>query len=126
MTQPFLDEEEIEKMAQDGREVVAENVSTLLRLRGWSQEELERRSGVAQKTVSNIVRSGSTMTGKLAAIAYAFGLEPWMMLLPKAWEIKQPKKLDTLLQDYMACDREGQEHIERSAEKEAAYQKAKK
>lgn len=124
--EPFLDEDEIEQMGRDAKNIVAANVSALMEQRGWSQQELERRSGVAQKTVSNIVRTGSTGTGKLAAIAFAFGLEPWMMLLPRAADIQQPKKLSGLMRDYFDCDREGQEHIEKAAERESAYQRARK
>lgn len=126
MRHQYTDEEEIEEMEQDAREIVSSNVRALLKLRGWSQEEIERRSGVAQKTVSNIVRSGSTMTNKLASIAYAFGMEPWMLLVKNAWEIAQPKKLGGLLSSYMECSRDGQEHIENTAEREVEYQKSKK
>jgi transcriptional regulator with XRE-family HTH domain len=50
--------------------------------RGWSQQELAKRSGISQRQISNLLsgtQSASLDTAE--AIAQAFDLETWHMLI---------------------------------------------
>jgi transcriptional regulator with XRE-family HTH domain len=63
--------------------VFAENLSNLMRDHGVNQSELARRSGVAQKTISNIVRTQhSVQIDNLSKLSCALGVPGWSLLVP--------------------------------------------
>lgn len=49
----------------------------------WTQRDLERESGVSQRSISNILRQEQSPSVEVAdALAKPFGLEGWHLILP--------------------------------------------
>jgi transcriptional regulator with XRE-family HTH domain len=113
------------EMAAKYQEVVADNLE---RLRGddarITQAQLAAKSGVAQKTISNIETTGTTTTGKIAAVAAGLGIQPFALFIPEISDIKTAKQLDRLITHFLESSAEGKEAIGRTAEAEARYSKA--
>ncbi len=65
------------------RRIVSSNIRTLMRKRAWTQPELAKKSGVAQRTISNALNEKHGMSIEtLEAIARAFDRPGWLLLLP--------------------------------------------
>lgn len=66
------------------RKTLAQNIEALRKHRGWTQLQLEAKSGVSQSHISNIVRGeNDASTAKIDAIAEAFGIPAWLLLVPE-------------------------------------------
>ena len=106
----------------------ASNVRRLMGHLGWTQSKLEAESGVAQTTVSNLLRYGSTAEKvstleTVEAIAKAFRVEPWKLQIPDVpIEMLLNEQLDQLMSTYATISPEGRESIWRVAESEARYE----
>ena len=62
--------------------VFATVLTELMRQRGWSQRELAKRSGIGQTQISKLLSGTSSPSLDTAeAIAQAFDLETWHMLI---------------------------------------------
>lgn len=105
----------------DAKAIVARNVRAIMEEMDWTQKDLQARSGVAQKTISNIVRTGSTTTGRLDAIAMAVGLPGWALMITPFPGIQHVRGLAEVAALYLACDEEGKRQIARVASAEARY-----
>lgn len=69
----------------DTRRTVATNLRALLDLREWSEHDLAKKSGVAQKTINNILNMRTAATIETAqSLATPFGLTNWHLLIPLA------------------------------------------
>lgn len=65
------------------RGTVAKNLQALLDHRKWTQVQLAAKSGISQAHISNILRQvNDPSTEKIDAIAAAFGLPGWLLLVP--------------------------------------------
>ena len=65
------------------RAVLANNLQAQLNIREWGQQELHRRSKVAQSTIGRILRQETAADIEtLGQIAKALGIEPWALLAP--------------------------------------------
>ena len=65
------------------RRTVAENLKALMAHRKWTQIQLEAKSGISQSHISNIIREeNDPSTAKLDAIASAFGIPAWLLMIP--------------------------------------------
>jgi transcriptional regulator with XRE-family HTH domain len=64
------------------RRAIALKIHGLRTDRGWNQAELAHKSGVSQKTISNLEdpNSHACQLDKLDAIAKSFGLEAWQLI----------------------------------------------
>jgi transcriptional regulator with XRE-family HTH domain len=61
---------------------LAENVRALMQKKNWTQQELAKKSGLSQKTISNVLnQKSSTTIGTLDRLGYAFGISPWSLLM---------------------------------------------
>lgn len=70
------------KPASSSANIAAANIRALMLLAGHNQVSLAKRSGVDQKTISNVVRSETEATlGTLEALAAALGVQPWTLLV---------------------------------------------
>lgn len=111
--------------------VLATNLSRLIAIGGphglpTSQAELARRSGVAQKTLSNWLapeRGGAPNLDKLVPVARVYSLEVWQLLIP---DLPDDMLLLGHLKDLVANYRKiinpkAREYIDRIAEAEAGY-----
>lgn len=91
-------------------ERLADNVRALMKQHGnLTQDGLKARSGISQAQISNILRKAQNpQLDTLAAIAGAFGLEPWQLLQPtEALERPGGEGLAKLSDFYLRCDSEG-------------------
>jgi transcriptional regulator with XRE-family HTH domain len=66
------------------RETIARNLRILMDRSSWSQRDMAAKSGVSQRQISNILQSSSSCSTETAdALAKAFGLEGWHLMLPR-------------------------------------------
>lgn len=97
---------------------VAARVRRLRKARGWSQGELANHAGMIQKTVSNIEKAGRTgdrniMIRHITALAAAFEVEPWQLMLPdEHGDALLCQKTAKLLHDYGKCSEDERKLIE--------------
>lgn len=84
------------------RKTVAQNLKALLGHRKWTQLQLEAKSGVSQSHISNILRGeNDASTAKLEAIAGAFGIPAWLLLVPELpIEVLDSPELPQLIDRY--------------------------
>ena len=113
------------------REILAKNLGRLLCIGGayglpTNQSELSRRSGVAQKTISNWLdpsRGIKPVLENLDAVAAVYGLEVWQLLVPDLPDdLLLQGHLKKLVADYGKIKNPAARlYIDRIAEAEAAY-----
>lgn len=71
------------KVRPKTRVSVARNLRALMELAHLSQRDLESKSGVSQRQISNILSQSTSCSVETAeALARPFGLEGWHLLLP--------------------------------------------
>lgn len=102
-------------------ETLAVNLRFLMSLHGWSEPELARRSGVAQKTINNILHKVYRAKIETAdQLAKAFGLEGWHLILPNLiQDIQSGSTITRLIAAYLESPEDGQKIILGIAEREA-------
>jgi transcriptional regulator with XRE-family HTH domain len=102
------------------RKTIALNLRGLLTKRGWSEHALAKHSGVAQKTINNILAERSACTVETAAaLAKAFNLTEWHLLIPNLPdELLNSPSLAKIVQDWIHATPEGRDHIESVAKRE--------
>ena len=107
----------------DPRDTLSTNLKALTSLRGYDQVQLAKRSGVNQKTISNILNTRNAPNlDKLELIAKAFGLNAWHLIIPGLpAELVGGGSIDRLFQNYAASDQKGRDYIDHVAEREATY-----
>lgn len=107
------------------RAVVIANIRMLMEAAQESQHSLAKRLGWKQSTLSNLLSGRHNIAIERAeAIAQAYGLEGWHLLLkdlPR--DLAKSKTIGRLFSDYMSASDEGKEHIGMVAEREARYGK---
>lgn len=111
--------------------IIAANLSRLLAIGAphglpKSQSELARRSGVAQKTISNWLapeRGGAPQIDKLDRVARVYGLDVWQLLVPDLPDdMLLLGHLKKLVANYRKISSlRAREYIDRVAEAEAGY-----
>lgn len=109
-------------------ETLAKNLRFLMKLRGWSEGDAARESGVSQKTVNNMLnqvyRAKVDTVDQLAA---AFGLVGWQLLIPNLpQDLEAGGSLSSLIQHWADSSAEGREAVERLANREATFNKQAK
>ena len=107
----------------DPREVLARNLRHLMGLKGWSQGRLSQKSGVSQKSISNILnREKQPTLGTVDKLAAAFNLNLWHVLLPgMPDELVDLPSVERLFVCYTKASDQGRHYINRVAEREAYY-----
>lgn len=85
------------------QDVFVANVKRLMERRGWRQEKLAGKSGISQSHIGNLLRKQHAPTsGVIEAVADAFGLPGWLLLVPELpVEILDSKDLPNLLTEYL-------------------------
>jgi transcriptional regulator with XRE-family HTH domain len=103
--------------------VLAANVASLMKLHQLDQHQIAKRTGISQKTFSNILTASvSTSIKNVATIAETFRVPIWALLddrLPP----QHSKRVGRLLAQWLASDDAGREHIEMVAERESGLTK---
>lgn len=110
------------------RDTLATNLRTLMTIRGWNQVELAEKSGVSQTMISSIRRAESGCSVETAdALAHAFGLTGWHLLMPGLTEdLLKSKAVQKLLESYIDASPEGRAFIDAAmALREAQIKPAK-
>lgn len=109
------------------RETLAKNLERLMKARApaLTQKQLAARSGVSQRTISNMLNPGSgvsPMLENIELIAVAFSLEPWHLLIPDLPdELLRSKTVEKLVQTYAQLGDDGRASVTRIAENEVRY-----
>lgn len=110
---------------QSTRETLARNLAMLMEVREVNQTQLEKLSGVAQKTISNMLdpnRPGvsSHNVDKVEKVAAVFGLTAWQLLLPNLPKDieKEADHVSDLVVAYMATPAKSREVILHTAGRE--------
>lgn len=119
-------------MDSNSIQILLSNLNALSEATGYSQTEVARQSGLAQKTVNNLFRSLETGTSpKLETIeqlAKAFNITVAELLSPKMIAIEPvqytvtntlPKTLGRLIEDFLQSDKKGQKEILFTAQAES-------
>lgn len=91
--------------------------------KGMSEMDLSKKSGVAQKTINNILRKKTAANiDTVDALAAVFGLNLWHLIMPDLpEELIKSKSIEKLYSSYVNSSNEGRDLIERIAEREAAH-----
>lgn len=107
---------------QDYAKALASNTRRLMKARGWTTRDLGERAGVSQKTANNVAagRGAATLT-TLQAIARAFRVAPYVLLLPELPNGDSAEEIDTLIRRYTQADAAGREVVAGVAEQMAKY-----
>ncbi|MES1954808.1 hypothetical protein SAHY_09498 [Salinisphaera hydrothermalis EPR70] len=92
-------------------------------LKGWSQGRLSQKSGVSQKSISNILNQEKQPTlGTVDKLAAAFDLNLWHVMLPgMPDELVDSPSVERLFECYTKASDQGRHYINRVAEREAYY-----
>jgi transcriptional regulator with XRE-family HTH domain len=108
------------------RDTLAINLTMLMAEARWNQVELAKRSGVSQRQISNILRKESGCSVEHAdALAKAFGLQGWHLIMPSLPADVRNGAIPALLQRYAAATAEGRKAIDRVAELESRFSKTR-
>lgn len=105
------------------RETVASNLRALMDRRDWSQTDLAKKAKVSQRHISNMLsRKTGASFETLHAVASAFGISGWMLMLEHMpVELLDSQKLPSLVASYCDSGPDGQALVERLAEREAVH-----
>lgn len=105
---------------------LSKNITLLMGHHKHSQEKLAIKAGISQRTICNMLTPGATLKGpnieNIAAVAAAYNLEVWHLLIPnQPIEVLLNKSIETLVHNYNAVDKGGRQNLERISEKEVVY-----
>jgi len=109
------------------RASLAANINGLMERRNWVQHDLAKAAGIAQRTVSNLCNPDgpSPKLDIVDAVAAAFGLEGWHLILPNLLtDLDGESSVAKLVADFESADKSGKRHVLRVAEREAEYKAA--
>lgn len=114
-------------MQKDVVLALADNVKRLMADRGDSQAALAARAKISQRVVGDLLTYGKghfknpTMR-TVGAIADAFDVPAWMLLLPGLpLELMKSRRVGKLIENYIDAPEEGRANINRIAESEVRY-----
>jgi transcriptional regulator with XRE-family HTH domain len=105
----------------------AKNLHLLMQHHGDTQWSLANKSGVSQKTISNMLNPGDSSSPNLAnvaLIAKAYKLKTWHLLFPNApLDILINTSIEKLVEYYACADEETRDAWAKVAELSARYKK---
>ncbi len=81
----IMEESVPRKHNKAARDALADNLSRLLKSKKMSQAVLSKKSGIAQRTISNMVRTtetGSVSLSSIEAVSEALNIDAWSLLIP--------------------------------------------
>lgn len=111
------------KNKHKAHETFVKNLRYLISENNVTQTELAKLSGVAQKTISNIlsVDKGQIPSVETAEkLAQAFGLSGWHLLMPNlTTELIASPAIEDLVKNYVRATTDGRRVIETIAQREA-------
>ncbi len=114
-------------MDKQAREILAKNIKRLMDHNNprLTQTDLAKKSGVSQRTISNLLRPDAEISPTLAnveAVAQSFGLALWHLLVPDLPDdLLTSRSIEKVLDCYKEATSEGRATIERIAQGEMRY-----
>jgi transcriptional regulator with XRE-family HTH domain len=112
-------------------EIIADNVRRLIEYHNrvnkekLTQSKLAARSKVSQRTISNVLRPGSTdsvTSDTIEKLAKYFGLEPYHLVIPNLpIEELIDRQIERVIDCYTKASKDGRDNIKRIAEFEVRY-----
>lgn len=102
---------------------IARNLRLLIDHAHWTQRDLETRSGVSQRQISNILTQTTSCSTETAdALAKPFGLEGWHLLIPNLpLDLVHSPSIAKLVAAYIRAGQDTRDFIDSVAEREATY-----
>jgi transcriptional regulator with XRE-family HTH domain len=106
---------------------LAANLSLLMGLNDLSQGELAKRTGVSQRTISNILNPDvdpaySPTLNNVEKVANAFKIQVWHLLLPNLPpELLASRTIEKVVENYTHVDETGRNEINRVVDAEVRY-----
>jgi transcriptional regulator with XRE-family HTH domain len=115
------------QMQSNVTHALVDNVRRLMAHAEWTQRELAQRAGISQRAVGYLInykdgqdRHPTTQT--VEAIAVAFEIEAWQLMMPNLpLELIQSKRFTKLIENYRDAPESGRAQVERIAEGEVRY-----
>lgn len=106
--------------------ILATNVLLLRKHFHWNQDELSKRSGISQRTISNIENASnlpdySPRIEAIEGVAKAFNIDFYTITLDTDISVILDKMLSKTIDNYLHTNKQGRENINRTAENEARY-----
>jgi len=106
------------------QKIIAKNLKKLIDKHQLTQSLLAKKTGVSQKTISNILNpnyDGNVTTQSVEKIAKHFGLQTYEMMIPN-FPIDEPSTgIEKVISCYASSSTTGRENIKRVAELEVRY-----
>jgi len=106
-------------------EAIASNLKRLMAERQLTQTQLADKTGVSQKTISNMINSGSVgsiTTESIEKVARFFGIEAYHLMIPNLpTEELTNNEIEKIINYYARSTRESRVNIARVAELESRY-----
>jgi len=115
-------------LMNDEAKNLAHNLKRLMEHHADTQHTLANRSGISQKTISNMINPGDGKSPNLENVskaASAYRLETWHLLYPNApIEILTNSSIEKLVHNYVVGDKAAREAITQVSEITAKYSKS--
>lgn len=107
------------------RETLARNLRYLKDKFGLSDKDMEKRSGVAAKTINNYYNGRTNVQlDQLDEVAKIFGLNYWHLIMPGLPEdYDNIAEFDQLVENWTTCNIEGRKHILMVSDRESLFTK---
>lgn len=106
---------------------LAHNLNRLMEHFEMSQQDVSRKTGVAQRTISTLtnLENPSAINPRaetLERLAKCFGVPAWQLLVPELpLDLLLSRKLTKLVENYRDAPEEGRASVDRIAESEVRY-----
>lgn len=103
------------------RATLAANLLALKDRRGWTQTEVAIKAKISQRYVSSALNQQQSLSAEIVdALASAFGLPGWILLIPDLpVEVLDTQRIPLLVSHYIHAGQTGQKAIDGYAEREA-------
>ena len=104
--------------------IIADNLKRLMQKHDLTQRTLAEKTGLAQKTISNVINasSGSVTTSTLDSLADFFKVKTYYLLIDNLpIDEFESKTIERVVYCYSVSNKESRDNIRRIAELEAKY-----
>jgi len=105
----------------------ARNLRLLMEYYGHNQKTIGKKSGLSQKTISNMLNPGEDRAPNLenvAKIAKAYKLQTWHLLIPNAGiELLTNISIEKIIDNFMHSDEQSRDTVLQVSENAARYNK---
>lgn len=110
-------------MKKNTAKSLVENLNHLMDSTGLNARQISERSGISPRAVAYYISGERVPDIEMAEkLAKVFGLEGWHLIMPNLPDdLKEHKRLRSLLENYNVASKEGKDHITMVAEREARY-----